>query len=427
MKDKSDSCNILRQIISCLGAAILILITTSTGFAFHSGGVAECIGCHEMHGSAGPSLLQGTDASSTCLICHGEPNQSSYHILTPESQMPTGIAPLNMTPGGDFGWIKKNYYFTIRGSLNTELGHTHGHNVVAADESLVADPVNTTAPGGTFPGGQLSCASCHDMHGKGRWLTTGVYAKTGQAIYTSGSYGAAPTVLSHGSYATGVYRLLRGTGDTVDGVTFLVPPPVAVSPSTYNRSEFNTQTRTAYGSGMADWCSVCHIDMHNGGGNSSGYLTHPVDRNLSGLVIRNYNSYTKSGDMTGTASTSYLSLVPYEENLTYSAANITSLKSHAQTDDSYLNGPVATGNGSTKVFCLSCHRAHASGFMFMARWQNEGNFIIADGMYPGSDNAQSSLARGHSTQETSAAFYHRNVTKFSGYQRSLCNKCHAKD
>ena len=65
--------------------------------------------------------------------------------------------------------------------------------------------------------------------------------------------------------------------------------------------------------------------------------------------------------------------------------------------------------------------------MYMTRWQNESNFIIADGMYPGSDNAQSALARGHSSQETAAAYYNRNVTKFSGFQRSLCNKCHAED
>jgi hypothetical protein len=77
--------------------------------------------------------------------------------------------------------------------------------------------------------------------------------------------------------------------------------------------------------------------------------------------------------------------------------------------------------------CLSCHRAHASGFPESQKAQIESPFIIQDGIYPGSDNAQSSIARGHSSQETAAAYYNRNVTKFSGYQRSLCNKCHAKD
>ena len=47
--------------------------------------------------------------------------------------------------------------------------------------------------------------------------------------------------------------------------------------STYNRSEFFTQTRTAYGSGMGDWCGTCHADMHTGSGNNSGIIRHPVD------------------------------------------------------------------------------------------------------------------------------------------------------
>ena len=402
-----------------LVAAVAVMFALSgTSFAFHSGGVAECMGCHEMHGATGANLLQGTDQSSTCLICHGEPGQSSYHVLTPDSQMPAGVAPLNMSPGGDFGWLKKDYYFVIRGSNNTEMGQTHGHNIIAVDEGLVGDTDNPTAPGGTFPGGQLSCVACHDMHGKARYNFGGTgYALTGQAIYTSGSYGAQPTAVSHGSYATGVYRLLNA-GKTVDGVTFGAPP-VAVVNSTYNRSEFFTQTRAAYGSGMGDWCGTCHADMHS----SAGILRHPTEQVMSGAIQGIYGSYVKSGDMTGSLASSYLSLVPFEEGLAYSTANIATLKSHAVTNDSQLGGP----SGAATVMCLSCHRAHASGFMNMTRWQNESQFIIQDGLYPGSDNAQSSIARGHSSQETAAAYYNRNVTKFSGYQRSLCNKCHAKD
>jgi predicted CXXCH cytochrome family protein len=407
--------------ISLLLVAVIVVTLGlgSTSFAFHSGGVAECIGCHEMHGAVGPYLLQGSDNSSTCLICHGEPGQSSYHVATPDSQMPTGIAPLNMSAGGDFGWIKKNYYFTIRGSLNTELGDSHGHNIIAADEGYVPDSRNTTAPGGTFPAGQLTCTACHDMHGKGRYTTAGAYAKTGQAIYTSGSYGAVPTVLSHGSYATGVYRLLLGTGDVRDGVTFANNPPVAVTNSTYNRSEFYFQTRVAYGSGMGDFCGTCHPDMHS----TAGILRHPTEQVMSGAIQGNYNSYVKSGDMTGTQATSFLSLVPWEEGLAYSAANVATLKSHAVINDTQLGGPT----GAATVMCLSCHRAHASGFPESQKAQIESPFIIQDGIYPGSDNAQSSIARGHSSQETAAAYYNRNVTKFSGYQLSLCNKCHAKD
>ena len=59
------------------------------GFAFHSGGVAECGGCHSMHSPnpAGTSLLTGSDPSSTCLSCHeraGDPAKAKalYEEIT---------------------------------------------------------------------------------------------------------------------------------------------------------------------------------------------------------------------------------------------------------------------------------------------------------------------------------------------------------
>jgi predicted CXXCH cytochrome family protein len=406
--------------------AVAVFGLSDISFAFHDGGVAECVGCHEMHNATGSSLLIAVDQSSTCLVCHGASGQSSYHVATTDADMPVGTPPANETPGGDFGWLHKTYMFTVRGAASSDMGNTHGHNIIAAGYSsgYTVDPSNPTAPGGTFSSSQLSCVSCHDQHGKGRWTMAGTYSKTSGAIYTSGSYGSIPTIFSSEVLSTGVYRLLRA-GDTVSGVTFPATPPVAVANSNYNRSEYYTQTRTAYSSGMSGWCGTCHPDIHSSNVGSNGTLTHPTDRQLSGTVIGTYNSYVKSGLMTGSPATSYLSLVPYEEGLTYSTANINTLKSHAQTNDSYLNGP-ANGNGHSpkeQVMCLSCHRAHASGWPKMLRWNNEVTTITVAGAYPtGNDSGW-----GRSLTEASKAYYDRNATKFSNYQRSLCNKCHAKD
>jgi hypothetical protein len=202
-------------------------------------------------------------------------------------------------------------------------------------------------------------------------------------------------------------------------VTFPALPPVAVVNSSYNRSEYYTQTRTAYGSGMGDFCGTCHPDMHS----TAGILRHPTNQVMNGSIQGNYNRYVKTGNMTGSATTSYLSLVPFEEGVTYSTANINTLKSHAQTDDSVLNGP---GNGTVPatatVFCLSCHRAHASGWENMFRWNPDATTITVAGAYP---TGNSGL--GYSAAEASKGMYDYNVTKFSAYQRQLCNKCHAKD
>ena len=406
-----------------VAAAAVVFGLSGISFAFHSGGVAECTGCHQMHNAKTANYLIAVDASSTCLTCHGESGQSSYHVATPSAEMPAGTPPNNEGPGGDFGWLNKSYLFTVAGVATTDFGWTHGHNIIAAgyDNGYLAnpDPEYPTAPGDTFPSAQLSCISCHDQHGKGRWTTAGTFSKTGGAIWTSGSYGSLPTVVGSENLSTGVYRLLRAY-DTVDGVTFSGPPPVAVAPSSYNRSEFFSQTRVAYGSGMTNFCSTCHPSFHG----TTGIFSHPAGVVMSGSIQANYNSYVKTGNMTGTAANSYLSLVPFEEGLSYTTANINTLKSHAQTDDSILNGPASgTVPATATVMCLSCHRAHATGWKTMFRWNKDITALTIAGAYPtGNDNGF-----GRSSAEVSKAYYDYNVTKFGTNQSQLCNKCHAQD
>ena len=83
--------------------ALITFGLSGMAFAFHSGGVAECTGCHALHEAVSASkLLVQSDASSTCISCHGASGASGYHIATPEVDMPLGTPPGNRTPGGDF-------------------------------------------------------------------------------------------------------------------------------------------------------------------------------------------------------------------------------------------------------------------------------------------------------------------------------------
>jgi len=62
------------------------------------------------------------------------------------------------------------------------------------------------------------------------------------------------------------------------------------------------------------------------------------------------------------------------------------------------------------------------------RFNVEGEFMVYNSLYPGTDNASTvNYARGRLSAETKAAYYDRPVTAFASYQRVLCNKCHAKD
>lgn len=421
-----------RGCAALFGAAIWVLIFSGNPAAFHSGGVAECSGCHSMHApkAGGSFLLVGSDQSSTCLSCHensSDTGPSGYHISTADGKLGAGLAPLQRTPGGDFGWLKKSYTYTG----GTENGATHGHNIVAVDKNYVVDPDNSTAPGGTFPSAQLACNSCHDPHGQFRRLATGVIAKTGAPTKASGSYYDGVAVANNEPTATeavGVYRLLAGAGYTKASATFNGVPAAKV-PSTYNRSEAANQTRVAYGASSASghvtwgrWCGTCHPDMH-----SSGNYVHPTDQNLGSTIALAYQAYVKSGDMTGSSSNSFLSLVPFIEG----TGDYSVLAGHAVNNGSQNGGPAS----SDQVSCMSCHRAHASGMMYGLRFDVEYEFMVKAGNYVGTDNpdypnwgSRAPLqARGRTMAEWQAAYYDRPATQFATYQRVLCNKCHAKD
>ena len=403
---------------------ILVVVALSfglsnTSYAFHSGGVAECMGCHDIHdGKSTSALLIAGDISSTCAnaSCHGSPSAGSYHILTPT--ITAGVPPLQMTPGGDFGWLLKTYFDPRQISPNPrdEYGQSHGHNIVAVDlPGFVADFVNTTAPGGDMDSNLLGCNSCHDNHGKLRRLNNGTIATTGAPIIGSGSY--TNSALPAAGQAVGVYRLLRGPGSMAGsgGKTFTVVFNASVA-STYNRSEATGPTAIAYGAGISDWCATCHPDMHSA---TSTKMTHPINQGFSATVAANYNNYLGSG-LTGVSG--FDTIIPFQTDNTTDMATL-------QTAANTVNAQAAT---SSRVMCLSCHRAHASGFKHMTRWNNEVEFISADGVWPGTDStsaiaSQEKYAQMRTVAETSASYNYAPETKYASYQRSLCNKCHSKD
>src|SRR5512134_1577986 len=90
-----------------IAIAAVFAFAYGNAYAFHSGGVAECEGCHSMHNSfegtanvtgrtfangTGVYLLKANDQSGSCLNCHGAGTTlSGYHIST------EGINPYDAT------------------------------------------------------------------------------------------------------------------------------------------------------------------------------------------------------------------------------------------------------------------------------------------------------------------------------------------
>jgi len=397
-----------------LAIAVAVLVTVGLGapaMAFHDGGVAHCDGCHTMHNSVdGNPVVQGTvanllrapDAGSVCLDCHA--GTGSYHILSTTGE--------NYTPGGDFAWLGKTWNWTAHGQPQSSEGRNHGHNVIAEDfasAGMVADSIKTQAPGGNYPASALTCISCHDPHGK-KAIRNGPIAE-------SGSYGA--TADSAAGTDVGNYRLLGDTGYSPTGMgsDSFVAAPIAVTFSPFGPGgNAETDSRhTDYGSGMSEWCATCHKTFLSA---NNSTMKHPAgnDEELGGLAD-NYNYYKATGEVNaGGQATAYLALVPFERGEGATLASDTTM------------GP----NSAANVQCLSCHRAHASAFKNIGRWDFTVEFLAdshPNGNGPPVDPATDPPEPDGSTAEDKLNSYYGRViaTDFNPYQRSLCNKCHLKD
>ena len=164
----------------------------------------------------------------------------------------------------------------------------------------------------------------------------------------------------------------------------------------------------------------------------TGSRYHPVDGNAvlgAGNEMTNYNQYVSSGNMTGNNATAYLSLVPFMTG-SNDVRVLALLADNTGTVPAAKQGPGSFDQAS----CLSCHRAHASGWRDALRWNNQGEFITyvtstGAATWPGTDTTASNpiYADGMISAQVQAAYYDRPVTTFGANQRVLCNKCHGQD
>ena len=362
--------------------------------AFHSGGVGSCQGCHNGgHGSengmqtstaSASPLLKASDPSSICLNCHAGPGG-------PTSPSVFSFDGSALTPGGDFYWLTKT--FTWNGGESPAA--SHGHNVVARDFGLEADPLRALAPGGTYPSSALGCTSCHDPHGRSSKGT----AQGGLPLAGSGSYGAIPAPGTE----QGSYRMLGGAGYVSNGFSFTNSAPVARQNPALPFAESDT-SHVDYGSGMSAWCGNCHNGILNSSHKAGGGFEHPVDEPLGTELSGSYNSYLSSGNLNGINPTAFLQFVPFERG-----ANDPQL-----LDPTSTNGPEATA----VVTCLTCHRAHATAFSAAGRWDFGAPLLV--------DSHPAAGDSGVSGNDVNNSYYGRDITtEFGAAQGQFCEKCHS--
>ncbi len=129
---------------------------------------------------------------------------------------------------------------------------------------------------------------------------------------------------------------------------------------------------TIYKSGMSEWCANCHTNFHSD--NTTNFV-HPTGEDLGSTVAAAYNAYISTDQIVGgDPATSYWGLVPFED---------------VQVDLDVADplNDTAGPDGQDQVMCLSCHRAHASPFQDIARWDMAQTFIVESHPMVGDGNA----------------------------------------
>jgi len=311
--------------------SLLLALAAAPAAAFHDGGVASCGGCHVTHNSQGGqpivpgpgndySLKAGT-ASDVCLLCHA---QSAGAVLGLNA-----LAPPPEKGGGNFVFLLEDNLNDAEGGASSPIpGAAAGHNVVAPAHGLFAETRYSVAPGGSFAVGELGCTSCHDPHGRD------------------------------------TFRLLHGAGEVQNGLAvFSAAAPLASGLDVSSSATESRNSHSAYRSGMSAWCGNCHGRYHDDFG--AGF-EHPVDALLTVEVVDQYDRYDGVGNPTGGSSLlAYLPEVPFED----AAAAV---------------GSTAGPGASSRLSCLSCHRAHASSAPAAGRWDFRVDTLGQDGVESGS-------------------------------------------
>jgi hypothetical protein len=309
---------------------LLVVCLPTSAVAFHDGGSAQCGDCHVTHGAADAQplpdgsnpLLIAPTATDVCLLCHGgQDGVFGNNPLNP---------PVERGAGNFVFLLEDNVNDAADGLTNPIAGESCGHSVISLDYGVGQDTRFSYAPGGNFPSSQLGCTSCHDPHGNDE------------------------------------FRMLNGVGPVQDGLfEFNYPAPQAIGLDITNPLAIESPDQhTAYLQGMSDWCGNCHGLYHDEDFNGS--FEHDSDETMDSEIVNTYNQYNGASDPHGGFSyVAYLPDVAFEN--TKSSTTST-----------------AGATNSSRVMCLTCHRAHASSAPHAGRWDFNIDRLDEDGLISGS-------------------------------------------
>lgn len=299
-------------VVVMLATAFVLVSADPAEAQFHARGALVCSQCHTMHDRENatpdtplPRLLLQSPITDLCLSCHNGTAAAPYDA-TPDV-FNVGAEP--ELSAGDFNYV-------------AGVAVANGHDCGGA--SIGTDATYLNSPGGNFLSANLACTSCHDPHGTGG-ATSFAYRnlyKTVNAVDVSAA------ILS----------------DNLDEATLLAGN-LNVAPGNANHN--------VYQGSFGAWCAACHSNPDNAGtgfhgannadidvGNGVNWIRHPTDTVLTAAYVANYNAVSQ-----------YDYRYPVIEN-----------------GGGWTVATQANVTVNDRVFCLSCHKAHASQFANALRW-----------------------------------------------------------
>jgi hypothetical protein len=328
-----------------------------------------CSNCHTMHNSQNGTIIvtEGPQPyllnKFGCLGCHGQIPGGSYNII-PLGNVPQVLhAAATDLAGGNFAYIAG-----VKKPATGTDSNTAGHNVVDtgvidtdyAAVGAIIPPGDQHSVGDDIKLNNFTCSGIYGCHG--------ARAVTDKFIAIKGAHHTDDTVLKFGSIAEGnqgsstglSYRFLNGVHGGEDS-------DWQATTSSTDHNEYKgaismgTSSATApAGNTISGLCAECHGYFHGTGSDecssASPWLRHPTDIVLPSDTNKDYRLYNSG---TGTNN-------PY--SLVAPVARADSLDNNYTTP----KGTVTPGSNDAIIMCLSCHRAHASPYFKMMRWDYKG-------------------------------------------------------
>jgi hypothetical protein len=300
-----------------------------------------CSNCHTMHNSQNGQPVARGDAPwgggggsneatsalliASCLGCHSSTTAGESTKVISGSTIPIVFNTTEPTYGAN-GLAAGNFYY-VSGTVDDT-----GHNILASNPDGTLDD---TPPGGSFPSGgsyagQLRCSGTRGCHGHNGGQS-GDSAIDDETSAIKGAHHGSDTPPLNGDLSDVArnYRFLLGIAGKEDSEWEL--------DASAHHNEYKGDTNFGVTNTISYLCGECHGNFHSsdGVGSTSPWLRHPTDILLP--LAGEFALYDPT--------TTYNNSVPV-----------------AFTD---FDNP---SRATAVVMCLSCHRAHASPYFKMMRW-----------------------------------------------------------